>query len=61
MVLCHIIRNRPQNHFLSESENQHLILNTRAKSELNSLRNEKKLQKNLIFDGTGGLKLEITP
>ena len=64
MVLCHIVRNRPQTHFLSKkNKNQHPILNPCAKFELNWLRN-KKLRKNLIFDGTSGLnsvlKLDMT-
>ena len=49
----------PQNHFLSQNKNQHSILNTCVKSELNSLGN-KKVTENLIFDGTSGLKLETT-
>ena len=42
--MYHIVRNRPQNQFLS-----HPILSPCTKYELNWLRN-KKLRKNLIFD-----------
>ena len=41
------------------NKNQHPILNPCAKFELNWLRN-KKATENLIFDGTSGLKLEMT-
>ena len=56
-------KSSPKTTFRAKNKNQHPILNPCAKFELNWFRN-KKVAKNLIFNGTSGLnsvlKLETT-